>query len=108
MIDEFVEFLVSLYGKDYYVNDKHTQISFHKRTDANHYLHVPEFTIKIKPARKDYNEKGWFMCIYNKAEFEEAMKNAVKTIVVSKRYVTNLANCLFSSAVILCSLLNSF
>lgn len=71
------------YGKDYYVNDKNTQISFHKRTDAHHYASVPEFTIKIKPARKDYNDKGWFMCVYNKAEFEEAMKHAVKKIEVS-------------------------
>lgn len=72
------------YGKDYYVNDKRSQISFHKRTDAHHYASVPEFTIKIKPARKDYNDKGWFMCVYNKAEFEEAMKHAVKKIEVSE------------------------
>lgn len=72
------------YGKDYYVNDKNTQISFHKRTDAHHYASVPEFTIKIKPARKDYNEKGWFMTVYNQAEFEEAMKHAVKKIEVSE------------------------
>ena len=71
------------YGKDYYVNDKNTQISFHKRTDAHHYASVPEFTIKIKPARKDYNDKGWFMTVYNQAEFEEAMKHAVKKIEVS-------------------------
>ena len=72
------------YGKDYYVNDKNTQISFHKRIDTRYHEKVPEFTIKIKPARKDYNEKGWFMCVYNKAEFEEAMKHAVKKIEVSE------------------------
>ena len=70
------------YGKEYYVNDKRSMISFHKRTDAHHYSSVPEFTIKIKPARKDYDENGWYMCVYNKAEFDEAMKHAVKTIVV--------------------------
>ena len=70
------------YGKDYYVNDKNTQISFHKRTGSNYHERVPEFTIKIKPSRKDYDKNGWFMCVYNKAEFEEAMKHAVKKITV--------------------------
>lgn len=70
------------FGKEYYVNDKKSMISFHKRIDSKYYNNVPEFTIKIKPARKDYDENGWYMCVYNKAEFDEAMKHAVKTIVV--------------------------
>ena len=69
--------------KDMYVNSMKSKISFHKRVDANHYNSVPEFTIKIKPARKDYNDNGWYMEVYNKAEFEEAMKNAVKKIEIS-------------------------
>lgn len=72
------------FGKEYYVNDKKSMISFHKRIDSKYHNHVPEFTIKIKPARKDYDENGWYMCVYNKAEFDEAMKHAVKTIVVPK------------------------
>lgn len=69
--------------KDMYVDSKKSKISFHKRTDSNHYNSVPEFTIKIKPARKDYNDNGWYMEVYNKAEFEEAMKHAVKKIEIS-------------------------
>lgn len=69
--------------KDMYVKSMKSKISFHKRTDANHYKSVPEFTIKIKPARKDYNDNGWYMEVYNKAEFEEAMRNAVKKIEIS-------------------------
>lgn len=70
--------------KDYYVKDMRTKITFHKRVDANHHKSVPEFTINIKPARKDYNDNGWYMNVYNKAEFEEAMKNAVKKIEISE------------------------
>lgn len=70
--------------KDMYVNSMKSKISFHKRTDAKHFKSVPEFTIKIKPARKDYNDNGWYMEVYNKAEFEEAMKNAVKKIEISE------------------------
>ena len=70
--------------KDMYVNSMKSKISFHKRTDSNHYKSVPEFTIKIKPARKDYNDNGWYMEVYNKAEFEEAMKHAVKKIEISE------------------------
>ena len=69
--------------KDMYVNSMKSKISFHKRTDSNHHESVPEFTIKIKPARKDYNDNGWYMEVYNKAELEEAMKNAVKKIEIS-------------------------
>lgn len=69
--------------KDMYVKSMKSKISFHKRTDSNHYKSVPEFTIKIKPARKDYNDNGWYMEVYNKAEFEEAMKHAVKKIEIS-------------------------
>ena len=68
--------------KDMYVKSMKSKISFHKRTDSNHYKSVPEFTIKIKPARKDYNDNGWYMEVYNKAEFEEAMKHAVKKIEI--------------------------
>ena len=68
--------------KDMYVDSKKSKISFHKRTDSNHHESVPEFTIKIKPARKDYNDNGWYMEVYNKAEFEEAMKHAVKKIEI--------------------------
>ena len=70
--------------KDMYVNSMKSKISFHKRIDSNHHESVPEFTIKIKPARKDYNDNGWYMEVYNKAEFEEAMKNAVKKIEISE------------------------
>ena len=73
--------------KDMYVNSMKSKISFHKRTDSNHHESVPEFTIKIKPARKDYNDNGWYMEVYNKAEFEEAMKNAVKKIEISEDLV---------------------
>lgn len=68
--------------KDMYVDSKKSKISFHKRTDSNHYKSVPEFTIKIEPARKYYNDNGWYMEVYNKAEFEEAMKHAVKKIEI--------------------------
>ena len=73
--------------KDMYVNSMNSKISFHKRTDSNHHESVPEFTIKIKPARKDYNDNGWYMEVYNKAEFEEAMKHAVKKIEISEDLV---------------------
>ena len=69
--------------KDMYVKSMKSKISFHKRVDSNHFKSVPEFTIKIKPARKDYNDNGWYMEVYNKAEFEEAMKHAVKKIEIS-------------------------
>lgn len=69
--------------KDMYVKSMNSKISFHKRTDSNHYEGVPEFTIKIKPASKYYNDNGWYMEVYNKAEFEEAMKHAVKKIEIS-------------------------
>lgn len=69
--------------KDMYVNSMKSKISFHKRIDKNYHKSVPEFTIKIKPARKDYNDNGWYMEVYNKAEFEEAMKHAVKKIEIS-------------------------
>lgn len=62
--------------KDMYVKQMKSKISFHKRTDANHYKSVPEFTIKIKPI-------NYYEGLYNKAEFEEAMKHAVDTITVS-------------------------
>lgn len=70
--------------KDMYVDSKKSKITFHKRCGSNRYKSVPEFTINIKPARKDYNDNGSYMCVYNKAEFEEAMKNAVKKIEISE------------------------
>ena len=70
--------------KDMYVKSMKSKISFHKRTDSNHYKSVPEFTINIKPASKYYNDNGWYMEVYNKAEFEEAMKHAVKKIEISE------------------------
>lgn len=63
--------------KDMYVDSKKSKITFHKRTDSNHYKSVPEFTLKIKPV-------NYYEGIYNKAEFEEAMKNAVKKIEISE------------------------
>ena len=69
--------------KDMYVDSKKSKITFHKRCGSNHFKSVPEFTINIKPARKDYNDNGWYMEVYNKAEFEEAMKHAVKKIEIS-------------------------
>ena len=69
--------------KDLYVDSKKSKITFHKRCGSNHYKSVPEFTINIKPARKDYNDNGSYMEVYNKAEFEEAMKHAVKKIEIS-------------------------
>ncbi len=68
--------------KDMYVKSMKSKISFHKRVDNTYFKSVPEFTIKIKPARKDYNDNGWYMEVYNKAEFEEAMKHAVKKIEI--------------------------
>lgn len=73
--------------KDMYVDSKKSKITFHKRCGSNRYKSVPEFTINIKPARKDYNDNGSYMCVYNKAEFEEAMKNAVKKIEISEDLV---------------------
>ena len=70
--------------KDMYVKSMKSKITFHKRCGSNHYKSVPEFTINIKPARKDYNDNGCYMKVYNKAEFEEAMKNAVKKIEISE------------------------
>lgn len=70
--------------KDMYVNQMKSKITFHKRCGSNSYNSVPEFTLKIKPARKDYNDNGSYMCVYNKKEFEEAMKNAVKKIEISE------------------------
>lgn len=70
--------------KDLYVDRKKTKITFHKRCGSNHYKSVPEFTINIKPARNYYNEDGSYMCVYNKAEFEEAIKHAVKKIEISE------------------------
>lgn len=68
--------------KDMHVDSKKSKITFHKRIGNNYHESVPEFTINIKPARKDYNDKGWYMEVYNKAEFEEAMKHAVKKIEI--------------------------
>lgn len=63
--------------KDMYVKYMNSKISFHKRCGSNHYKSVPEFTIKIKPV-------NYYEALYNKAEFEEAMKNAVKKIEISE------------------------
>ena len=73
--------------KDMYVKSMKSKITFHKITGSNSYKSVPEFTLKIKPARKDYNDNGCYMKVYNKAEFEEAMKNAVKKIEISEDLV---------------------
>lgn len=70
--------------KDMYVNSMKSKITFHKRCGSNSYKSVPEFTINIKPARRYYNVNGSYMCVYNKKEFEEAMKNAVKKIEISE------------------------
>src|SRR5574344_2000034 len=67
-----------------YVKSMKSKITFHKRCGSNRYKSVPEFTINIKPARNYYNDNGSYMCVYNKAEFEEAMKNAVKKIEISE------------------------
>lgn len=69
--------------KDMYVKSMKSKITFHKRCGSNHYKSVPEFTINIKPASKDYKDNRSYMEVYNKAEFEEAMKNAVKKIEIS-------------------------
>ena len=61
--------------KDLYVVMNKSKLSFHKITDANHYKSVPEFTLKIKPV-------NYYEGVYNKAEFDEAMKHAVRTIEV--------------------------
>ena len=61
--------------KDMYVKSMKSKISFHKITDSNHYKSVPEFTLKIKPV-------NYYEGLYNKAEFEEAMKHAVKKIEI--------------------------
>jgi len=63
--------------KEMYVEMKKSQLSFHKRIGSNYHEHVPEFTLKIKPV-------NYYEGVYNKAEFEEAMKHAVKKIVVSE------------------------
>ena len=61
--------------KEMYVEMKKSQLSFHKRIGSNYHEHVPEFTLKIKPV-------NYYEGVYNKAEFEEAMKHAVKKITV--------------------------
>lgn len=63
--------------KDMYVNSMKSKITFHKRCGSNCYKSVPEFTLKIKPV-------NYYEGLYNKAEFEEAMKNAVKKIEISE------------------------
>lgn len=70
--------------KDMYVKSMKSKITFHKRCGSNRYKSVPEFTINIKPASNYYNDNGSYICVYNKAEFEEAMKNAVKKIEISE------------------------
>lgn len=62
---------------NYYVNSKKTKISFHKRADATHYYRKPEFSINIKPARKDEKANGWYMEVYNKSEFESKIKEVM-------------------------------
>ena len=64
----------------YFVDYNHTKITFHKRTGVRTYSSVPEFTLKIKPI--DYY-KG----IFNLKEFEEAMKNKIRTVEVSKEII---------------------
>lgn len=66
--------------KDMYVKMMKSKLSFHKRIDAHYHSSVPEFTIKIKPV-------NYYEGIFNKAEFEEAMKHAVKKIVVSENLI---------------------
>lgn len=63
--------------KDMYIKQMKSKITFHKRCGSNRYKSVPEFTLKIKPV-------NYYEGIYNKAEFEEAMKNAVKKIEISE------------------------
>lgn len=65
--------------KEYYVKFMGSKVTFHKRTDAHHISSVPEFTIKIKKIETANGSH-----IYNKAEFEEAMKHAVKKVEVSE------------------------
>ena len=68
------------YFDKYFVDYNHTKITFHKRTGVRTYSSVPEFTLKIKPV--DYY-KG----IFNLKEFEEAMKNKIRTVEVSKEII---------------------
>lgn len=66
--------------KDMYIKIMRSKLSFHKRTDANHYKSVPEFTLKIKPV-------NYYEGVYNKAEFDEAMKHAVNKIAVPENLI---------------------
>ncbi len=66
-------------NKDFYVKFMDSKITFHKRIDTTHFSSVPEFTIKIKKIETAHGSH-----IYNKAEYENAMKNRVKKIEVSE------------------------
>ena len=64
----------------YFVDFSYTKMSFHKRTGVHSYSRVPEFTLKIKPV--DYCK-----CIFNRKEFEAAMKNPIRTVEVSQEII---------------------
>lgn len=66
--------------KEYYIKFMDSKITFHKRIGSNYHERVPEFTLKIKPV-------NYYDGTFNKAEFEEAMKHAVKKIVVSEDFI---------------------
>lgn len=66
-------------NKDFYVRFMGSKITFHKRIGTTHFSSVPEFTIKIK---KIDTANGFY--IYNKADYENAMKNCVKKIEISE------------------------
>ena len=66
--------------KAYYVDYSQTKMTFHKRTGIHSYSSVPEFTLKIKPV--DYRN-----CIFNRKEFEAAMKNPIRTVEVSQEII---------------------
>ena len=68
------------YFDKYFIEYNHTKITFHKRTGVRTYSSVPEFTLKIKPV--DYRNG-----IFNLKEFEEAMKNKIRTVEVSKELI---------------------
>lgn len=66
-------------NKEYYVKFMDSKITFHKRIDTTHFSSVPDFSIKIK---KIDTAHGSY--IYNKADYENALKNCVKKVEISE------------------------
>ena len=66
-------------NKDYYVKFMDSKITFHKRIGTTHFSSVPDFSIKIKKIETAHGSY-----IYNKADYENALKNCVKKVEISE------------------------